>query len=371
MKFLLLSFLLSINAVNITAQLITNGNMEIGAGGTNTVPTDWDIISGTPDHCDISPSSCTDLANNRIQTASPQGGKWVRFGNFVALGGQQYELFGQKLCSSLISGEQYTLSFYAAYSNLNISTTATSTSIMVGFSKGMPSGSVGALHRDTVFMTSPDNWIYHTYTFNAAGNYDYISFGKEMATDQNNICYIDDVKLTGSTSFISVAISPANVTLCNANSVELTVSGADTYTWLPVSGISASTGSTVLAKPEETTTYTVTGKSTIGCMADTQMVVVNVCDCGGAVFVPNAFSPNTDGVNDVLYVKTNCGLEQLDFKVYDRWGNNVFESANVTEGWDGTNKEKAMDPAVFVYYLEAVFTDGKQAHQKGNISLVK
>src|SRR5581483_11889855 len=53
-----------------------------------------------------------------------------------------------------------------------------------------------------------------------------------------------------------------------------------------------------------------------------------------SLFVPNAFSPNGDGQNDILYVRDNCILT-MDFTIYDRWGNKVFESKNQSTGWDG------------------------------------
>ncbi|HTB32607.1 MAG TPA: gliding motility-associated C-terminal domain-containing protein [Bacteroidia bacterium] len=88
------------------------------------------------------------------------------------------------------------------------------------------------------------------------------------------------------------------------------------------------------------------------------------------VFVPNAFSPNGDGVNDILFVKSEC-LTSIDFEVFDRWGNKVFETENLNIGWDGTYKGLPMNPGTFVYFLKANLFDGTSFEKKGTIALVR
>jgi len=88
------------------------------------------------------------------------------------------------------------------------------------------------------------------------------------------------------------------------------------------------------------------------------------------VWVPNVFSPNGDGQNDMLFVRGE-GVEFLTFVVYDRWGEKIFESNSLTNGWDGTYNGKELDPAVFVYYVKATFVDNSQSELHGNITLVK
>lgn len=90
----------------------------------------------------------------------------------------------------------------------------------------------------------------------------------------------------------------------------------------------------------------------------------------GAVYVPNAFSPNGDGHNDMEHVYGNC-IESMDFTVFDRWGNKVFESENVKLGWDGTYKGQAMNTGTFVYYMHAAMLDGTIVNKHGNITLVR
>ena len=88
------------------------------------------------------------------------------------------------------------------------------------------------------------------------------------------------------------------------------------------------------------------------------------------LYIPNAFSPNGDGNNDFLFVRGK-NIDQLSFTVYDRWGQRVFETHSIDEGWDGMYNGERMENAVFAYYLTLTYMDGKTAMKKGNISLVR
>lgn len=91
----------------------------------------------------------------------------------------------------------------------------------------------------------------------------------------------------------------------------------------------------------------------------------------GVVDVPNAFSPNNDGSNDILYVK-GFGVEYLEFKVYNRWGELVFESNSLENGWDGIYKGRAQEQEVYTYTLEAWFENGTKTDlRKGNVTLLR
>jgi gliding motility-associated-like protein len=91
----------------------------------------------------------------------------------------------------------------------------------------------------------------------------------------------------------------------------------------------------------------------------------------GEIFVPTAFSPNGGDAteNEQLKVYGNCILN-LEFAIFDRWGEKVFETTNPAIGWYGTYKGKKLDTAVFVYFLKAT-VDGIEVKKHGNITLVK
>lgn len=89
-------------------------------------------------------------------------------------------------------------------------------------------------------------------------------------------------------------------------------------------------------------------------------------------FLPNAFLPNNDGNNDTYSIQgDNKCLTKLSIKVFDRWGEKVFESENPNFMWDGTSKGKLLNPSVYVYNVSAEFSNGQKLNKKGNITLLK
>ena len=86
--------------------------------------------------------------------------------------------------------------------------------------------------------------------------------------------------------------------------------------------------------------------------------------------VPNAFSPNGDGVNDVVRVE-GYGIIELDFRIYNRWGELVFQSNNQKIGWDGVFRGVQQEMEVYAYTVSAVFLDNSRRILKGNISLLR
>jgi len=87
-------------------------------------------------------------------------------------------------------------------------------------------------------------------------------------------------------------------------------------------------------------------------------------------FIPEIFSPNNDGVNDVLFVRGK-GIDYIYLWIYDRWGELVFESINIDDGWDGKYKGEQMNAGVFVYRLEVTFLNGDTYEEQGDITLIR
>ena len=94
------------------------------------------------------------------------------------------------------------------------------------------------------------------------------------------------------------------------------------------------------------------------------------------VYIPNAFSPNDDGTNDRFrgYASHEVELRDYELMVFDRWGNTMFHTRNIEEGWDGKHRDREMDPAVFVWWLRAtVFHCGQlvELNKKGDVTLMR
>ncbi|MCB0518026.1 MAG: gliding motility-associated C-terminal domain-containing protein [Lewinellaceae bacterium] len=144
------------------------------------------------------------------------------------------------------------------------------------------------------------------------------------------------------------------------------------YEWVPQDGISDPFVTNPQAAPEETTTYTVIVTDEGGCIAEREVTIVVINpDCDDPyVFLPNAFTPNGDGENDVLYFRSNI-VDKMELAIYNRWGQKVFESNDINVGWDGTYKGKPLPPDVFGFYLKAVCFNGQEFFKKGNITLLR
>lgn len=131
-----------------------------------------------------------------------------------------------------------------------------------------------------------------------------------------------------------------------------------------------------IVRPVTTTTYAVRIKSTDGCSGlDSVTVMVQP---KRPIYVPSAFSPNNDGINDefLLYSRPHLVTAVRIFQVFDRWGNLVFEQRDFAPndpefGWDGIFRGKRMNPAVFAWHAEVEFIDGFIEKVKGDVTLLK
>lgn len=172
---------------------------------------------------------------------------------------------------------------------------------------------------------------------------------------------------------VNVVINPpptanagADVTINLGNSTNLTATGGTSYIWTPSSGLSCTNCASPTASPTVTTEYIVMVTDANGC-TDSDTVIVEVEE-SFVLFIPDAFSPNNDSFNDELFVR-GVGLENFVFKLYDRWGEMVFETSDVNIGWNGIYKNVALNEGVFVYVFEGNFIGQETFVQKGNITL--
>lgn len=162
----------------------------------------------------------------------------------------------------------------------------------------------------------------------------------------------------------------ANLTANATDTAGNPVTGG-TYTWTPITDLSCGVcQTTTVIEPLSTGVYTVTYTDQYGCVV-TDDVIVNV-DIALNIGVPSAFSPNGDGSNDILFVKGVHVIETMNFSIYNRYGQKVFETTDKTQGWDGTHNGTEVNPGVFVYYLTVTFIDGTSTETiKGNTTLVR
>jgi gliding motility-associated-like protein len=152
-------------------------------------------------------------------------------------------------------------------------------------------------------------------------------------------------------------------------SFQLLASGARMYNWSPVSSLNNPNISYPIARPTEDTKYIVGGLAANGCRAfDTLHVIVDKRD---NLFVPSAFSPNGDGKNDVFKV-TNLSFQRImEFRVFNRWGQEVFNTNDHRRGWDGTWEGKPQEMGTYSYLIRVAYPDGFVETYKGETTLIR
>ncbi|TVR82291.1 MAG: hypothetical protein EA412_01680 [Chitinophagaceae bacterium] len=148
----------------------------------------------------------------------------------------------------------------------------------------------------------------------------------------------------------------------------ITDAGPGTYTWLPQDILSCTDCSDPIAFPEEDTEFIVLYTDENGCTATDTFALEVVIQ--GSVYIPNAFSPNGDGVNDVFEVY-GVGITDLTLRIFNRWGDMIFKSEDVNAAWDGTYNGRDMTPGVYIYMATVILQDGRSERFYGSVTLVR
>lgn len=184
-----------------------------------------------------------------------------------------------------------------------------------------------------------------------------------------NCSAIDSVLVTVDPSKVDAGVDQY---ITPGSSTQLSAIGSGTYTWQPTTGLSCSTCPSPIASPAVTTSYVVSGASANGCnSSDTVIVFVSKSPCGD-ILVPNAFTPNGDGVNDKFGPVSSSGLypSSAIFKIYNRWGEAIFETKDLSHKWDGKIHGTTQATGNFVYFL-SFDCNGKTTEMKGTVILIR
>jgi gliding motility-associated-like protein len=157
---------------------------------------------------------------------------------------------------------------------------------------------------------------------------------------------------------------------CTNNFSQLSATGGGQYIWQPGKDLNDSTSSNPIARPLSTTLFIVRGSDINGCK-NTDTVTVNVgFNNTSGYFMPTAFTPNGDGINDCFGLKYWGNVTELDFSIYNRFGERVFHSTNSVSCWDGRYKGQLQETGAFVYMIKAKTTCGS-VDKKGTVFLVR
>jgi gliding motility-associated-like protein len=222
-------------------------------------------------------------------------------------------------------------------------------------------------------LWSPGGETTNSITNIASGSY------SVTVTDANG-CDVTENYTVNSVGSIPVIASPTYTTITAGEEVQLTASGANSYIWTPTTGLSCSDCSDPIATPLVTTAYIVTGTDAFGCTGTDTVTIFVEIDCAD-LFVPTIFSPNGVGpaANELLCVHGNC-VSELTFRIFNRWGQVVFESETAVGGtqtpnssvcWDGTFKGNEVQSGTYVYTIYARLFDDTIIEESGNLTVVR
>lgn len=157
---------------------------------------------------------------------------------------------------------------------------------------------------------------------------------------------------------------------------ETTGTGPFSFAWSPAGSLSCADCPDPLSAPLETTLYTLAATDANGCSAQDSVLVT--VDRACVVVIPNAFTPNGDGVNDRFYPRTDpCVRAVRTWRVVSRWGEPVFERFNLPPddpalGWDGNRPDGEPFPSdVLVWYVELEYYDGRKEVRNGDVALLR
>lgn len=201
--------------------------------------------------------------------------------------------------------------------------------------------------------------------YSAAGDYTvglivYNPYGSDTLVYNNYINVADTPKV--------VAYGDTTIRVGQTATISAIGTGTN-YSWSPSSWLACSTCSITSTTPTVTTMYIVSNYNSPYCRA-VDTVIVKVDFICGDFFIPNAFSPNGDGLNETVNIHGFC-VGTFNLQIFDRWGEKVFETTDKSMGWDGSFRGKPMDTGVFVYRVDGITIDGKPFSLKGNITLLR
>ncbi|MCS6819106.1 MAG: PKD domain-containing protein, partial [Chitinophagales bacterium] len=146
---------------------------------------------------------------------------------------------------------------------------------------------------------------------------------------------------------------------------------ATQYSWFSIDSLTCKDcpSPTLTANQSQWIRVTVTNE--FGCKStDSAQIRVLPCD-PDFIFVPTVFTPNGDGLNDKLFVRGKSLKKLTTFVVSNRWGNVVFETDNIKEGWDGTFRGQLCSSDVYVWYVKGICTNDQEVFKKGTITLLR
>lgn len=170
----------------------------------------------------------------------------------------------------------------------------------------------------------------------------------------------------------AVFITPVTTSLCIGDYVTLRANGADTYTWTPgTNGLYPLSGNSPTLLLVQDETYFVTGTDANGCSSTASITIKGYNGNCREYYFPNAFTPDANGRNDAFRIKTYDTPRSFDMRIFNRWGQEIFHSKNISKGWDGMLNGHPAPAGSYIYVVNVITSAGAPLQRKGNIVLIR
>ncbi|MEO1259171.1 MAG: M43 family zinc metalloprotease [Bacteroidota bacterium] len=214
--------------------------------------------------------------------------------------------------------------------------------------------------------------------FQAVNVFENLSAGDYTVTvaDLNTGCTAQETFTISGPPQVDINLPP-DVTIELGDEINIASSSTQiisNYSWVPDLALNCNDCPEVVAQPETTVLYTLNVIDANGCPgADSILITV---EFNPRIFIPNAFSPNGDGINDFFFPYSDGVADIKLMRIFNRWGGLVYEAAGFqpndpVSGWDGTFKGKLLDPAVFAYFVQVIYADGTEDMLEGDVTLIR
>ena len=228
------------------------------------------------------------------------------------------------------------------------------------------------------FLRQPFVYSLNAVSYQASDTFNNLAFGNYNVTvkdDSGCIVAVNNINVPEAAE-ATLDITPANPMVNLGQSVTLSAnlspfsdSSIVSYIWGPSEYLSCQTCPNPVVTPyAPQMTYTLNLVYNDHCTIDAS-VTVHMND-NPDIYIPNVFTPNGDGNNDIFYVY-GANIKQFNIKIFNRWGEKVFESNDLQTGWDGRYQGIKQDPNVYVYEAYFVLLDNTTYHKNGSVTLVR
>lgn len=213
-------------------------------------------------------------------------------------------------------------------------------------------------------ICADDSLIWHGEAFSEAGTYqrDYKSW---QGCDSIHILNLGVYPPL-------VASVASDTTVALGQSIELAISGGNYYEWSPDLFLSCSDCANPTITPLEDVDYAINVRDENGCSTNLTVSIITINTCNeGKIGIPNAITPNGDGINDAFGVLVPFGIENFRMQIFNRWGQKVFETTDPNEKWNAKIHSRTQAQDAYVYLIEGNCVEGGSFSVKGSFLIAR